>query len=279
MLAHTGARFTLVDAGTVSVFNPSRQWFALGEVGEIKARALAARLPGTGHRGVNLGVEDATRSRWESLVTMDPPDLAVLATGTHHHGMLAESLRQRAIPHVVTCCYPRARYGEVSVVSPADHTPCLACFRGHLDRGAPAAAPMDDELAAFIYAAPDDREREARMRDLVAEPATQVETMRVALVAARCAAQLLAPRRQPWMERMTRESTTCLLVGNHAERTSDGEWAYGIETPGQVIRLGLEDLTGWEQHLTCGKCGRVMPVTAPCAAPELPDEAWVISAV
>ena len=72
------------------------------------------------------------------------------------------------------------------------------------------------------------------------------EEKRIAEVVARTARELLAPpsERSAWFVRMLAEDTTCLLGGNVAERTADGQAAYGIELPGQVLRLGLEDICG-----------------------------------
>lgn len=272
VLWDSGAHFPLVDDGRVSVFNPARQWFALSEVGRDKVDVLRARLPGA--VAVKLRADEAHRSAWDALLTQERPDVVLLATGTHHHGMLADMLWQRGIPHVAACCYPRARFFEVATIIPSERTPCLHCYRAHVWRGIPAATPVDDETAAFLYQHPDDVERQRLHADLVAEPATRIETFRPALLLARCAAQVLAERRAPWFRRLLQASTTLLLGGNTVDPHADGSLAYGISQPGQVVRLGLEDVVGAGATETCHACGRVMDVRVPAGLPEVPD-GWV----
>jgi ThiF family len=254
-------RFTLVDDATVTAFNLARQWFGAEDVGRPKVDALADRVLA---RTWCTKLEAADLPALEALLRDDPPDVAVLATGTHHHAMLAELLWRLGIPHVAACCYPRARYFEVSIISPREHTPCLHCFRGHLYRG--PAEPLPDELAAFLYEPVSDRERAQRYTDLVAEPASQIETLRAAHVLARCALELASPHRSPWFARVLAESTTCLLGGN-------ASGAYGITSPGQVVRLGLDDIAGTTDHIRCDVCRREMIVTLRDELPAIDDDA------
>ena len=242
------ARFTLIDDARVTVYNLARQWFGAGDVGRAKVDALRERVGG---RAWCTRLEAADLPALESLVRDDPPDVVLLATGTHHHAMLGELFWRLGIPHVAACCYPRARYFEVSIVSPRERTPCLHCFRGHLYRG--PAEPMPDEVAAFLYEPVADAVRAQRYTDLVAEPASQIETMRAAHVLARCAVEIAAPVRTRWFARVLAESTTCLLGGNAAG-------AYGITHPGQVLRLGTADIAGTTDHVQCDVCHRVMDV-------------------
>jgi hypothetical protein len=264
MLAGSGARFTLVDDASVTVYNLARQWFGAADVGRLKVEALQDRLDVARIWPVHLENGSHHFSAFEQLLRDDRPDVVLLATGTHHHAMLAEMLWHLGIPHVAACCYPRAQYFEVSIVSPREQTPCLHCYRGHLYAGPPE--PLPDDVAAFLYESVPDEERTKRYTDLVAEPATQIETLRAAHVLARCAVELINPIRTPWFTRVLADATTCLIGGNAAG-------AYGITTPGQVIRLGPEDIAGAESHLRCGVCKRRLEVALHTALPDTPDEA------
>lgn len=256
------ARFTLVDDAPVTIYNLARQWFGAEDIGRPKVEALQARLDVA--RTWRTRLEAADLPALETLLRDDPPDVVLLATGTHHHAMLAELLWRLGIPHVAGCCYPRARYFEVSVVIPREATPCLHCFRGHLYRGPPE--PIPDEIAAFLYEPVPDAERAQRYTDLVAEPASQIETLRAAHVLARCAAELMSPARSPWFTRVLAESTTCLLGGNAAG-------AYGITHAGQLLRLGLDDIAGQADQIRCDACGRTMRVALRDDPPVLDDTA------
>jgi hypothetical protein len=254
------SRWTLVDRGRVTVFNPHRQWFGLGEVGRRKVEALATRLSPARVRAVTR-VAGGQDSAWFCrLVGEERPDVVLLSTGTSDHGALAEALWGLGVPHVVACAYPRARFFEVSVVDPARGTPCLHCFRGHLFKGVEPAPPMDDDVARFLYQPMEESARGAAWLDLVAEPATAVETSRVSDVAARCVRELLAPALSTWFQRLLDHATTCLLGGNVVEGAGDGENAYGLDYPGQVVRLGVGDLVGPEAVRTCPVCGRRLAV-------------------
>jgi hypothetical protein len=247
------AKWTLVDAGKVTVFNLNRQWFSSTDLGRSKVESLRARLSVPVHACASA-LENA--ADMEALLDEQRPDVVLLATGTHHHAALAEVLWKRGIPHVAVCCYPQARFFEVVVVDPSRGTPCFDCLRGHLFRGAPAPAPMTDEVAGFVYSSPDDATRAARFVDLVAEPATRMDTFRAANVAARAVTALAAVETPLWMARAVEEGTTCLLGCNTPVTTEDGGWAYGISQRGQVLRLGLPDLAGTTERETCGCCGR-----------------------
>jgi hypothetical protein len=274
LLAVAGVtRWTLVDGGEVSVFNPCRQWYGADEIGQRKVAALARRLPGrTTTVPRALGPDDA--EALQLLVKDDRPDVALLCAGTADHDPLARVLWQLGLAHVVACAYPQARFFEVDVVLPGPtptqpSTPCLHCFRGHLFRGAEPAPPMDDELASFLYQQLDPEERRRLYVDLVAEPATAIETGRVAEVTARCAAEVIAPpeTRSRWFQRMLAGETTCLLGGNVVEQIGD-EMSYGLTFPGQVVRLGLGDVAGAAALRVCEVCGRELEVSHRLKLPE-----------
>ena len=257
LLSATGARFTLLDGGRVSIFNPHRQWFGAGEVGELKVTALARRLPRV--RPLPFALEAATLPELEALLDQDRPDAVLLATGTGAGALAAPSLWRRGIPHLSACAYARARFFEVAILAPEERTPCLHCLRGHLDRGPEALPPIDDELGRFLYQEVSPEERTRAYQELCAEPATPIETGRVADLAVRCLLELVRPRpsRPLWFRRLIAEGTTCLLGGNVVERGPDGVLAFGLRFPGQVVRLGLPDLRGCEgEH--CRVCGRAL---------------------
>jgi ThiF family len=281
LLAAAGVtRWTLVDGGEVSVFNPCRQWYGADEIGQPKVAALARRLPGRAEAIPRALGPDDTKAL-ERLVEERRPDVTLLCAGTADHDPLARALWRLGLPHVVACAYPQARFFEVDVVLPSPgpsqvSTPCLHCFRGHLFRGAEPAPPMDDELASFLYQQLDPEERRRLYVDLVAEPATAIETGRVAEITARCAAEVLAPTeaRSFWFQRMLAESTTCLLGGNVVEHLGDetsDETSYGLTYPGQVVRLGLGDVAGVEALRVCEVCGRELEVSHRLALPEAPN--------
>ncbi|HEY5936898.1 MAG TPA: ThiF family adenylyltransferase, partial [Kofleriaceae bacterium] len=256
-LVDTGARWTVIDDATVTVFNLARQWYGAEEVGRPKVLALQQRLGGARVRAWRTQLETRDLPALETLLRADPPDVTMLATGTHHHAMIGQLLWRLGIPHVSAHCYPQARFFEISIVSPRERTPCLHCFRGHLDRGAPEPAPITDEVARFLYRPISDGERARLYTDLVAEPATRIETMRAAAILARAALELCATRRSAWFDRALAAGTTCLLGGNIATRLADGSFAYGIREAGQVIRLGLEDLA---ESVDCSICRRRVTV-------------------
>jgi hypothetical protein len=131
---------------------------------------------------------------------------------------------------------------------------------------------MTDEVASFLYREPSAAERDRLYVNLVAEPATPMETSRIADVAARLLTELVSPRhaRSGWFARMLREGTTCLLGANVVE-TRDGEPVYGMTFAGQVVRLGLGDLVGAEAQRVCGVCGRELEVTHRVELPRAAD--------
>jgi hypothetical protein len=261
LLAPRVGRLTLVDDARVTVFNPHRQWFGTSEIGQLKVEALARRLGPRRVKAVPRRVGPANRELFASLIEAHRPDVVLLSTGTSDDATLAEDLVSRGIPHVAAYAYPQARFFEVTVVEAG--TPCLHCYRGNLFRGVESAAPMPDETARFLYRAPDEAARELLYRNLVAEPASAIETGRVADVAWLCLTELLAPHgaRSAWFERVLSCGTNCLLGGNVVEECAHGETAYGLTYPGQVVRLGVGDIAGAGDHADCSVCHLRLPVT------------------
>jgi len=265
LLHAQGAHFTLIDNGKVTIFNPIRQWFGSREIGRRKVHVLARRFPGRVKRAVSMKAGQATMARLEEILDGAVFDGALLGAGTHDHGVVSSALVKRGIPHVASCCYPRARFFENIVVDTQRNTPCLHCYRGSVFLDPPATPPMDDELAQAIYAPISDQERARLYVDLVAEPATRIETGRAAQVAAMLLAELVCGHPAPWMQRLLDEKTTCLVGGNTVEQFADGSHAYGIRHAGQVIRLGLEDMAAASP--ACVACGRSLHWTPPPAPP------------
>ncbi|MBI2570255.1 MAG: ThiF family adenylyltransferase [Candidatus Schekmanbacteria bacterium] len=261
LLAGRISHWTLVDNGCVSVFNPHRQWFGTAEIGTRKVLALRRRLAPAEVLAIDRACDAERLDDFRSVLRRARPHLVVLSAGTSEQGPLARVLWRMGVPHVVAWAYPQARYFEVNVVLPQHGTPCLHCLRSHLAAGPAAPPPVRDELASFLYQELSGADREQAYRDLVAEPATPVDTARLAAVTTACVVEALRPPldRAPWFRRLLREKTTCLLGGNQVTEIG-GRPAYGIQRPGQVIRLGLEDLvrgTG-----ACPGCGRCLPVAA-----------------
>jgi hypothetical protein len=273
LLAGPGVRWTLVDGGDVSVFNPQRQWFGTAEIGAAKVEALARRLAPSPVRAVGRALGAANSDELAALLDEDRPDLALLTTGTHDHAALAQLLWRRGVPCLSACAYPQARFFEINIALPGEGTPCLCCFRGRLYRGPESTPPISDELARFLYREISPAERERAYVDLVAEPATRIETSRVADVLAQCALEALtaAPRRAAWFRRLLDEGTTCLLGSNTLEQHADGTSAYGMNYAGQVVRLGLEDVAGVEEEQRCGVCGRRLQVAQRVELPAADD--------
>lgn len=263
LLAASGCRWTLADPGRVSLHNPVRQWYGTSEIGRPKVNCLADRLRPHRVRPILGAFGERTLPHFQALIEEDPPDLALLASGTLDHAALSEKLWALGVPHLAACAFPRARFFEVSPILPAENTPCLHCFRGHLYRGAEAVPALDEELSRFLYEEVPAHGRDQAWTDLVAEPASALETSRIAEVAGRCALEMLRPPpdRAGWFSNLLTESTTCLLGSNRPQKTEDGDWAYGITYPGQVIRLGLGDLAGAEDSLSCPVCHRHLQIT------------------
>ncbi|MBW2702866.1 MAG: ThiF family adenylyltransferase [Deltaproteobacteria bacterium] len=261
LLRRKDLRWTLVDPAEVSLHNPIRQWYGTEEIGQSKVACLARRLRSTRVRSVPEKLED-DGIKLRALIKADRPDLVLLSAGTAEHANLADVLWEESLPHISVLAYPRARFFEITAVVPKENTPCLDCYRGRLYSGPQASLPIDEELSSFLYerVAPEDRERIGR--ELVAEPATPIDTNRIAEVAARIAAELLsAPlKRSFWMQRLLNQNTTCLLGGNTIEQKENGNYAYGLSQAGQVIRLGLEDIAGYEEVTRCNTCGRSLQI-------------------
>jgi hypothetical protein len=185
-----------------------------------------------------------------------------LAGSTRRYAITSLSRHQRYLVAVLGV------RGSATLVSP---WLSLSCFRGHLYRGRESAPPMSDELSRFLYQELAPEERERAYVDLVAEPASAIETGRIADVAARCLAEAPGARSR-WIRRLVQAGTTCLLGGNVVELSPDGP-AYGLTHAGQVVRLGLEDLAGAASSRRCEACGRDLEVIHRVELPGAPAAA------
>jgi hypothetical protein len=248
-LATTVQRLVLVDPGNVSAYNPIRQCYRSDQIGAPKVLALADELVrrhgSQAAELIPLRQQLSTEEQIEPLLARYNPDLVVLATGTNADFALARALRSAGIAHLAARCYNRARFWEAIVV-PTTDGPCLGCLRGQLYIGAqPPATP--EEAAAYV--APG---------ELVAEPATLIESGWAAQCIAELAIQCLAPDglREQWFRRAVVAQQTCFIGGAYAVRAADQQWAYGIERPGQVQAYGAAQIAGSATERICADCGR-----------------------
>jgi hypothetical protein len=269
-----GANLILIDGEEVAAANPIRQIYGFDQIGEAKARACIARLAylqdGTWQETASdsqwlLRRGEQTLSGFKATITQDSenlteiisligehqPDVAVVATGTEHDRAISRLLRSASIPHVIVSCYARARFFEAIVVDNQDG-PCFGCVRGHLYLGRQPDLTLE-QRARYV----------SSEHDLVAEPATRIETARAADTAAHIACGLLQPRNAVWLNRALEEEQIFFLGGNNVERDGQGDPAYGIELPGQLRLFGLQDIAGRGSYVECWDCGRHLPVAIP----------------
>lgn len=128
LLSGNGVRWTLVDSGLVSVFNPQRQWFGTDDIGRPKVEVLAERLSPEGVRIVRENLSADNLDPLRQALAADRPDLVLLATGTANHDALARFLWSERISHVCAVAYPQARFFEVAVVLPGREHPACTAF-------------------------------------------------------------------------------------------------------------------------------------------------------
>ncbi len=260
-----------IDFKEVSLFNPVRQIYGTEHVGMQKSIALSKILTDkmsspmvAGEKKTFIGFDkeiensEAGEAFMDMIINAYHPDLIVLATAHPSEVMVTDLARRRGIPHIVTKCYPRARWFEITVVDPFEG-PCFSCLQSRLYTGA-AASLTEEQIAAYTT---DDTDHM-----LQAEPATRIETGRCVDIAARLGSQLMQEYedRAPWFNRMLEEQRTCLIGGNYSEyrqsEQGDGEWTYGVEVPGAVALYGVKNFLGSETEKTviCRYCGRVNDV-------------------
>ncbi len=248
-----GADLVLVDGEKVEKANPIRQLYSVDQVGLPKAIALSKRLSNKSFYkeqkvvSCELVITPDNIEEFEKLIEIHKPDVAVVATGTGNDRIISQSLLSKQIPHVVVSCYARARFFEAIVVD-AKGSPCFGCMRGHLYLGKmPSLTP--EQKARYV----------SSESDLMAEPATRIETSRAADLATHIAYGLSNLEYAPWLDRALKEEKTFFLGGNVAEY-QDGEWAYTINQPSEVKLFGLSDITGRGNYIECWDCGRKLHV-------------------
>ncbi|MBK7994945.1 MAG: hypothetical protein IPK14_16635 [Blastocatellia bacterium] len=95
--------------------------------------------------------------------------------------------------------------------------------------------------------------------DLMAEPATRVETSRASDLATHLAWGLLNLAETSWLERALATDMTFFLGGNTSEKQKE-QWVYDIKIPGEVKIFGLTDITGRGNYIECWDCGRKLDV-------------------
>ena len=274
-----GARIVGIDGKEVSVYNPVRQIYSTADIGVPKAFALARMLVGRTVEdckmdargrtarffcndgrifvGIREEMEDsrAGAARFDEILGTYAPDLVVLTTAHPAEFRMADAARKRGIPHIVGRCYARARWFEITAVDAVNRTPCFGCLQGHLYTGAPPTL-TDEELARY--------EPQQASALVQGEPATRIETARCADIISRAGMEFLKPSldaRSEWFSRMVAEERNCLIGGNYAEY-NNGDWTYGVESPGGVALYGVINFIGseTEQEKTCLYCARTHQV-------------------
>ncbi len=258
-LTSLGASLVLIDGEKVDVANPIRQIYQVDQVGQAKASACAELVAKKSNSKETsqrffayqfaISPEEESLLQLENILIEHKIDVAVVATGTGNDRIISQALVSKNIPHVVVSCYERARFFEAIIVD-GKGGPCFGCVRGHLYLGvAPSLTP--EQRARYV----------SSEHDLMAEPATRVETGRAADLAAHIAYGLLNLDTTPWLSRALAEEQTFFLGGNATELQPNGKWAYTIELPGEVKLFGLQDITGRGDYIECWDCGRKLLVS------------------
>ncbi|KAF0214584.1 MAG: hypothetical protein FD167_5253, partial [bacterium] len=241
-LANLGASLILIDGEKVDVANPIRQIYQVDQVGQAKASACAELVAKKSNSKETsqrffayqfaISPEEKSLLQLENVLIEHKIDVAVVATGTGNDRIISQALVVKNIPHVVVSCYERARFFEAIIVD-GKGGPCFGCVRGHLYLGvAPSLTP--EQRARYV----------SSEHDLMAEPATRVETGRAADLAAHIAYSLLNLGTTPWLSRALAEEQTFFLGGNATELQPNGKWVYTIELPGEVKIFGLDNIIG-----------------------------------
>jgi hypothetical protein len=229
-------RMILVDPDHVEVTNLARQTYLHEQVGKAKAVALATSLgaehPALVCNGLVMALQDDAEVA--ALVAYYEVTAALVTTGTHGDFAISRGLREMGLPHVVGRCYARARFWEGIVVDGA-HGRSYEQVRRGVAMG-PTPLPTAEEMAAY-----------GAVGELVAEPATMMETAWAAMWLARLMVQISRPAtlREGWMLARLAAGATCfvggLAVEKSVERGAEGN-AYGIDVPGQVHAWSVTEI-------------------------------------
>jgi hypothetical protein len=236
-LAPWVTRLVLVDPDCVEVANLVRQAYTHAEVGGPKAVALSARLTAEHPHLRCDAVVGALKDEGAvaHLIRQYGVTAALVTTGTEADFALARALRSHALPHVVGRCYARARYWEGVVVDGSQGS-SYAEVRRHVMAG-PTPQPTPEQRAAY-----------GAVGELVAEPATAMETGWAAAWLARLMGQMLVPPalREGWFWARLAAGATCwiggLVVENVTEAGSDAGAAYGVDVPGVVHAWSADEI-------------------------------------
>jgi hypothetical protein len=160
---------------------------------------------------------------------------ALVTTGTEADFALARALRSHALPHVVGRCYARARYWEAIVVD-GSQGPSYAEVRRRVMAG-PSPLPTPEQRAAY-----------GAVDELIAEPATAMETGWAAAWLARLMAQMVVSPvlREGWCLVRLAAGATCwiggLVVERETETGRDAGAAYGVDVPGIIHAWSADEI-------------------------------------
>ena len=259
----------LLDGGEVSSFNPVRQVYGAGLVGQAKPSALASVLrqrlepkaswdrathgPLTVWRTGQASISQAplrlsrlaagSAARFEEVLDAFRPTLAVVGMGRSKDDNFAATaaLRRRGIRHITPTAFPAVSHFK-HILTDGAAGPCYDCIQGHLplDSGAgPTLAPAEREI---FYGG--------------TQPATLAETLPSAHSLLRLSLDLALPpaARPPYLRRELAAERPCFVGANRAER-QDGQWLFGVDRPFAMVTYGVADLLGGEAERRCA-CGR-----------------------
>jgi len=187
--------------------------------------------------------DDYSMGRFIALLDYYSPTIVIVAMGDlGANASVCEILRERGIKHIVPAAFPSATYFTMTIVD-GRNGPCYLCLKGKLPIDYAPPPNLSDEAREMFYGG--------------SQPATIFETLPSIHCLTRIVIELSLPQaaRSPWFSRLLAEERTCLVGGNRAEK-HDGEWAYGINCPGQVVSYGVSDIVGTDRQEPCF-CGRI----------------------
>ena len=259
----------LLDGGEVSPFNPVRQVYGAGLVGQPKPGALSRILRGryapgaswdrtedgpltvwshgeasVSHADLRLSrLVPGSTARFEQVLDTFQPTVAVVGMGRSKDDNFTATaaLRRRGIRHITPTAFPAVTHFK-HILTDGEHGPCYDCIQGHLplDAGAgPTLAPAEREI---FYGG--------------TQPATLAETLPSAHSLLRLSLDLALPQaaRPPYLRRELAAERVCFVGANRAER-QDPRWLYGVDRPFAMVTYGVADLLGGENGSRCA-CGR-----------------------
>ena len=227
-------RLVLVDPDCVELTNLVRQAYSYEQIGAAKAVALAQTIHAAHpHVLCDAGVDRLhDEEQVARLINRYGITAALVTTGTHADFAIGRALRDRGIPHVVGRCYGRARFWEGIVVD-GERGPSYEEMRRGVAAG-PTPAPTPEEVAAY-----------GAVGELVAEPATAMETGWAAMWLARLTQQMMMPRtlREGWLLARLAAGANCFIGGVVVEK-GEGEngAAYGVDVAGKIHAWSVAEI-------------------------------------